>query len=279
MHSLQTKLYRVERLFCHCREKLGGVRNNLKLTKNYKPGFFVNCSMLIAVMLVVQPLLVQKVWADTEIATVPVGDLPIQLKFSPANNNVYVANTGSNTVSVISSSNNNVIATIPVGANPSALEFSPANNATINSTSTIYVVNSGSNTVSAIDSSNDVIATIPVGVGPFAIEFNEANKNIYVANRGGSNSISVIDGFDRRVIATIPVDDIPIQLEFNEANKNIYVANFFSTISVINSANDVIATIPVGVGPEYLEFNPVNNNLYISLPLQDTVSVIATSAP
>lgn len=70
--------------------------------------------------------------------------LQLTLEFNPINNNIYAANTGSNTVTVIDS-NNNVMDNIVVGNNPRDTEFSPANNK-------IYVANSFSNNVSVIPS-------------------------------------------------------------------------------------------------------------------------------
>jgi YVTN family beta-propeller protein len=86
----------------------------------------------------------EKVWAGSVIKTIPVGKGPQKVAFNPANNDIYVINGGSNTVSVINSSSNTVIKTIPVGSNPNDMAFNPANN-------DIYVVNWGSNNTSVID--------------------------------------------------------------------------------------------------------------------------------
>ena len=102
------------------------------------------------------------IFAEEVIATIPVGVSPIGLTFNPFNNNMYIANADSNTVSVIDSNNHTVIATIPVGdltstSFDSPMEFNPFNN-------NIYVTNDGSNTVSVINSTtNTVTTTIPVG--------------------------------------------------------------------------------------------------------------------
>jgi YVTN family beta-propeller protein len=47
-------------------------------------------------------------------ATIEVGDSPVALEFNP-NNNMYVGNEDSNTVSVIDSSSNSVISTTNIG--------------------------------------------------------------------------------------------------------------------------------------------------------------------
>jgi YVTN family beta-propeller protein len=98
---------------------------------------------------------------DRVIATIPVGANPhgiaavinddengnntldsnLLLKFPY----MYVANTDSNTVSVIDAKTNKVVATIPVGANPHRLDLFM---------STVYVTNSGSDSVSVKEAWN-----------------------------------------------------------------------------------------------------------------------------
>ena len=88
------------------------------------------------------------VWAsNTVISTVDVGERPSALAFNPSNNNIYVANTNSNDVSVIESSSNTVISTVDVGDGPSALAFNPSNN-------NIYVANPVSDDVSVIETTS-----------------------------------------------------------------------------------------------------------------------------
>ena len=89
---------------------------------------------------------------------------------------MYVANSGSSTVSVIDGTTNTVVATIPVGSAPQGIAFNPDNGF-------LYVANQGSNTVSVIDgTTNTVTATIPVGSLPQSIAFNPDNGFMYVAN-------------------------------------------------------------------------------------------------
>src|SRR5829696_6988976 len=124
------------------------------------------------------------VLGDLVTAAIPVGEFPQALIFNPSNNNIYVANAISNTVSVIDSTNMTANE-IEVGSNPLALEINPSNN-------NIYVANAISNTVSVIDSTNMTANEIEVETSPVALEFNPSNNNMYVANRD-SGTVSVID--------------------------------------------------------------------------------------
>ena len=120
----------------------------------------------------------REVWADSVIATIPVGDLPVLIAFNPDNGDMYVANHDSDTVSVIDGQTNTVIGSpIPVGDDPFEIAFNPDNG-------DMYVTNHNSDTVSVIDGqTNTVIGSpIPVGDGPGGIAFNPDNGDMYVTN-------------------------------------------------------------------------------------------------
>ena len=80
-------------------------------------------------------------------ATVTGGTSPWGAVYDSSKNEVFVSNWGSNTVSVISDSNNAVTATVPVEKNPWGLAYDPAKGE-------IFVANSGGNTVSVISDSS-----------------------------------------------------------------------------------------------------------------------------
>jgi YVTN family beta-propeller protein len=83
----------------------------------------------------------ERAWADSVIKTIPVGAYPFYIAFNPTNNDMYVTNYGSNTVSVIDGSKNIVIDNISGFDVPYGIAFNPTNK-------DMYVTNNGgSNTV------------------------------------------------------------------------------------------------------------------------------------
>ena len=76
-------------------------------------------------------------------SAIPVGSQPGGILRNPTNNNLYVTNSGSSTVSVINPTTNVVTGTIPTGSTPAGIAYNTNNNH-------IYVTNFGSNTVSLI---------------------------------------------------------------------------------------------------------------------------------
>jgi YVTN family beta-propeller protein len=228
---------------------------------------------------------------NTVAATIPVGVSPIGVAIMPDGNNdnnhkdkddkdknknkdknnnntrAYVANLGSNSVSVIDTAINTVVATVPVGA--------PFDIAITSDGTRAYVTNIFSNTVSVIETAtNTVVATIPVGVNPIGVAItpdgnndnshkdedkDKDNNNIraYVTNEG-SNSVSVIDTATNTVIATVPVGLAPFGVAITPDGTQAYVANKNSnTVSVIDTAtNTVVATTPVGPLPLWVAITP-----------------------
>jgi YVTN family beta-propeller protein len=153
----------------------------------------------------------------------------------------YVANVGSNTVSVINTATNTVVTSIPVGGGPCGVAFSPDG-------TKAYVVNLYSNNVSVINTAtNTVVTSIPVGGGPWNVAFSPNGNTAYVIN-SGSNNVSVINTATNTVVATIPVESEPMGVAVTPNGNTVYVANSRSNnMSVINAnTNKVIANITVG---------------------------------
>ncbi|MGW9075814.1 YncE family protein [Streptomyces kronopolitis] len=112
---------------------------------------------------------------------IPAGTGPFAMATEPSGK-LYIANTGSNDVTVIDSSDNTVTTTVPAGTGPSAVAVAPNGN--------VYVTNTGSNDVTVIDSSdNTVTTTLAAGTGPYAVKV-APNGNVYVTNFA-SNDVSV----------------------------------------------------------------------------------------
>lgn len=166
------------------------------------------------------------------------GAAPYGIAYNTANNNMYVANVGSSTVSVISDTSDSVIATILVGRAPISIAYSPPNNK-------LYVTNLLSDDVYVINgATNKVIKNIPVGDTPFGIAFSPSNNNVYVVNNG-DDTISVINTSTDSVIGTILLDSLlpppsnvsPVFLTYDRTNVGIYVGGI-PQVSIVNTATN-----------------------------------------
>lgn len=98
----------------------------------------------------------------------------------------YVANAGSDSVSVVDTATNTVTATITLGTGPDAVAVSPDG-------SRLYTSNPNADSVSVIDTTtNTVTGTVGVGNGPKSVTVSPDGARAYTADAGG-DSVSVIE--------------------------------------------------------------------------------------
>jgi YVTN family beta-propeller protein len=200
----------------------------------------------------------------------------------------YVANSGSNDVSVIDIATNTEVATVDVGQRPGSVAITPdgarayvtmVNSAavsvidtatnTVTATITVgvgprgvaitpdgafaYVTDTASGNVSVIDiATNTVVATVGVGSQPFDVAITPDGAFAYLPNglQGVPNNVAVIDIATNTVVATVGVGFQPVDVAITTDGAFAYVANFGSNdISVIDAGtNIVVATVTLGVG-------------------------------
>lgn len=212
-----------------------------------------------------------------EYIEIDVGDNPYQIS-SPVDiagvSYIYVANQGSNDVSVVRISDREVVATIDVGEEPYGLA-----SVSIGPITYIYVANINSDTVSVIDTStNAVIDTVDVGSKPYYVA--AVGSKVYVTN-GGSNTVSVIDTATNTVTDTISVGVYPRGIKAH--GTDLYVANYGDAnysggnyISIIDSGSDTVTDtviLPAGsYGPRGLTV--LGNKVYVANYRSDNVTVI-----
>ena len=181
----------------------------------------------------------------------------------------YIANAGSNNVSVISTLTNKTIAVVPVDASPWAVAVLPGGNF-------VYVANRGSNDVSVIDTRlNRVVATVPVGSRPTGIVASADGSRVYVCNKG-ANTISVISTPYNEVVSVISGLGDPYDLALSPDDKYLYVTNpSINGLSVINlSTNSIIASIPVQQDPIAVAVSPNGKYIYVTSGYGIKLSVI-----
>ena len=239
--------------------------NRFSELKNYRlrlRAFLAALSVgVIGVSAMLAPALVN---AQMLLTTISTGVGPTSAVLNPVTNRLYVANSTSNSLTVIDGAKNVTIATVAMGTTPRGIAVNSASNK-------IYVANALSADIKVVDGvTNTVIATIlhPSQTGTEAIALNPATNRIYVVSQGasgGNGSIAVIDGATNTVLSTVVVGSRPRALSVNASTNRIYVANGNGhTVSVINGAtNEVTNTIATGLFPNIIALNPVTNKVYV----------------
>ncbi len=151
---------------------------------------------------------------------------------------VYVANSYSNTISVVNPSFMASLMTIPVGLEPTAVALDDEHQR-------LYIANQNSHSITVLNTQNQKIqATIPLAMLPTALESNEETGRVYITN-ASTDSVFVVQ--DARVVREIPVGHHPIDLTRDASTNQVFVANRADgTLSVLNELDfSVRATLPI----------------------------------
>lgn len=212
------------------------------------------------------------------IATIAVGEHPAGLAITPDDKFVYVANSGSDTVSVISTEKNAVVATITGFTEPYTV--------TMNRPGTLaYISNSGigpaRNSITVINTkTNTVEGSISGFYGPDGMVIMPDGNTAYVANYGfpdtpsiatGGTTVSVVDLNKNKIIQEISVGSCVATVALRPDGKYVYAANYndgrhgHSTLSVIDTAtNTVVKTIPGFFGAYRIAIAPDCQSAYVT---------------
>ena len=228
--------------------------------------------------------------SNTVIATIPVGNTPYGVAFTPDRARVYVVNANSNSVSVIATDSNTVIASVPVGGAPIGVAITPDGTRAYVANECVVECYPNPGSLSVIDTNpadtatyNTVIATVALEGEPVWLAITPDGSRVYVP-QPYSNIVSVIATGSNTVIATIPSSVSPVGVAITPDGTRAYVTNQSSgTVSVIDTNpadtatyNTVIATVAVGAAPYELAITPDGSRVYVANEGSNSVSVINT---
>jgi DNA-binding beta-propeller fold protein YncE len=229
----------------------------VKELRNYHGKYFFTL-VFASIFLFSFGILVQNVFADTVIATIPVGTNPSVVAINPNTNRIYVENSGEGTMSVIDGTSNTVLTKIAISS--TAMDINK-------NTNMIYSISVyGPLDVSVINgSTNQVVTTIPINGGATGIAVNSNTNQIFVAEEdhtpaGVSGFIQVINGTTNTVVKTISTDVYNGNIVVNPNTNKVYLD--YGAITVFDGTTyTVTAKIP-GTTLGGLAINPVTNRLY-----------------
>ncbi|MCX6841729.1 MAG: T9SS type A sorting domain-containing protein [candidate division WOR-3 bacterium] len=218
-------------------------------------------SVLAALMLVIMTSIGQADWVT---ATMAAGTNPCFVAVNPVTNKIYVANYGSNDVTVIDGATNGT-STVATGSCPWGVAVNPVTNR-------IYVPNRYSGTVTVIDGATNGTTTVAVGDYPQAVTVNPVTNNIYVCNYR-SSSVTVIDGATNAT-QTLTVDPSPSAVAVNTVTDKIYVCGDVGIVTVIDGATNEMAKVAAEYGTCAVAVNSVMNKIYVVNYYGNSVTVI-----
>jgi YVTN family beta-propeller protein len=182
----------------------------------------------------------------------------------------YVANFGNDTVTVFDAASLTVTGELHVGHEPALF-------ATDSTTGDVYLSLHGANAVARLHDGmvagqiNDIPA-------PYGVAFDAVNRRLYVANRGGAQTVTVIN-VDDGVLGTIGVGKEPFVLAVNPDSGHLFVA-CGDEVKVYRTLDWALVTsIPAPAGAEEgIAVDSARDRVYVTSGEGDAVTVIQDAA-
>lgn len=239
-------------------------------------------------------------------ASVKVGIGPEYLAVDVATDTVYVANLGSNSVSVISGlrcdashtagCEHSVVATIETGPEPFAIAIDSV-------TDTVYVTDDDADTVSVIDGAtcNATVTSgctrrphhLTVGRDPAGIAIDASTNTLYVSSQQ-SDEISVINTATCDAAVTSGCDQVAHEARGGSGPRGIAVDTATDTVYVADSTASSLAVIDgatcdstsharcgaapwlarVAASPRNVVVDPATNSIYVTAADADAVTMV-----
>ncbi len=247
------------------------------------------------------------------VGAVTTGNRPMGMALNAAQDQLYVVNSSSRSISVVDTAQFRLLATFTLsgGIEPADIVFIPD---AFSLEGTLYITNRLSNDVAVVSTATRrIMKLIPVGSYPSHIAADIDRKEVYVTNER-SNDLSIINAVDGTVVANVGVNRRPAGVSvgkdglyvFNEGSNNIsivsptqkkvvrtlslmsppkrgaggfggrmFVANTSAdTVTFLTPFNVVTRTIPLAPGPTGLAVDESRNRLYITNYGDDAVSLV-----
>jgi len=182
---------------------------------------------------------------DPVVAQVTVGSKPELLALDDSTNQVWVPNSGSDTISVIDESTNEIAETIPLTSSAEP---------TVNPLAV------------AIDQSTQMAYVLVQGQ-------TSSKSSVY--------QVMVINAETYEIVTSITscVEAAGDGLTINQATDTIYEACYYSggAVAVINGATNTVQYITVGGGPTGIAYDPVTNDVLVAESADGDIAVIDAS--
>ncbi|MGY1761960.1 CHAT domain-containing protein [Geodermatophilus sp. SYSU D00779] len=211
-------------------------------------------------------------------ATIPVGETPGYAVATPSGTQLYVANRGARTITVVDTELDRVTGQIPVPVGPPQfVAFSPDGRTSYLS---LYDEDTEAGAFGVLDTRTwKMIETIPLDGKPWAPAVTRDGDRVYVPVEG-PNTVVVIDAGTYEVRTEIPVPPLPHSIEFTLDGTRGYVADHTSNVvTVIDTTTDtVLREVPVDAGPHRMAVHPARPLVANVNYDADTVTVIDTNS-
>ena len=200
-------------------------------------------------------------------ANIQVGVLPTDIAVNPAGTRAYVANQGSQSVSVIDVSSNSVVATFGVTGDPFKVAVSPDGTA-------LYVGTNAGRAYKLDAATGASLGSVATGATPFGFAFGAANM-MYIST-WNAGTVLEVNSQTMTTARTFTTGGIAQELAISADRSELYLANeLLDQVEVWNIGTGTrTATIAVPGGPFGLILEPDGSHLWASLSQEGRVVLI-----
>jgi phospholipase C len=203
---------------------------------------------------------------------------PFAAAATPDGSEVWVTESGGNTVSVIDTSTNKITSTVVVGVYPQGIAITPDGK-------TAYVANTGPNTgpggsrtLTKVDVASKASGgNIEVGDAPKGVAITPDGTTVAVACADGVYSVATAEG----TVTKSPVEfQSPLGVAVTPDGSSFWVTDVDADSVVVISASDLSqkGSISVGDTPWRVAVSSDGTSAYVTNANADTVSVIDTAS-
>lgn len=171
----------------------------------------------------------------------------------------YIANGGSDTLSVIDTATNTVVTTLPVGDNPHGVGITKNN-------AFVYVTNFFSNSLTVIDAKTNTVATTIANVctNPSFAEPAPNGTEMWVSCFNGGKVV-IVDIATNTVVGEVTGQSRPLGITFNAAGTRAYVvSNSGSTMRIIDAQTRVqLTSVAIGFNSTDVQIDPAGTYAWV----------------
>jgi YVTN family beta-propeller protein len=187
---------------------------------------------------------------DSVTNTIPAGGFPFAIAVNPVSNHVWVANDGTNNITMFDAeTHQTVLIADPSATHPRFITVDPISDG-LSVFGKVYVANQGTKNVTIIsDAFGDPFVTMPVGNIPTGIGVNPNTNHVFVANYldgtisvidGSSNTVNTITDSLASLVLGLDLNAIAVDPSLNEVyvNGSANGTNPFHTNVTVTSINE-----------------------------------------
>jgi YVTN family beta-propeller protein len=198
---------------------------------------------------------------------IPTGAIPTGIAFSPDGQRAYVANQGSNSVSVIDADARQEVAVVSTeDASPFVVQVSPDN-------ATLFVGTNSGRLVVINTQTLAVTNTTELGNAVNGFAVHPDGRMVYASSFTGG-TVTEVDILTSTALRTFVVGGSPQDMAVNRKGTVLYVANEAGYMTEIDIATGNIGTsIPLGGGAFGVGVTPDDREAYVSIPSAGKVQV------